>query len=482
MQDVHIDLFLNILKGGALALLVIWTIAANTLVFVVLYKNPHLQTVPNLLVANLAFSDLCLGVIVLPLSSIYAIANEWIFTSTLCVVFVSADILCSTASIWNLSIVGLDRYWAITTPMAYMAKRNKRTAAFLILSVWLSSALISLAPLFGWRQVAERGNMIRVNGTWQCVFLDLPSYTIYSATGSFFIPLIIMFFVYYKIYQAFTEHRARQLYRQQVIKKHIESTILHDLPTDDEFAEELEKNEERESSSASNICKEQLAQPKCKECEECVCDTANESNPREESNKGEVVEDAKSQDQKRAIKTIEAATKTTYSISDTVILSENNITKGKKSVKCCQCGKTEISKMHSVQPLKAASNWKVMYKRRRQQSKRNTRITLQHNQRSISTAKERRGVEVLGIILGCFAICWTPFFIMYVVVQFCSSCQIDPHIWMFITWLGYSNSAMNPIIYTVFNQDYQNALKRLFRRSKKKCKACKAVRMSKTSR
>lgn len=38
---------------------------------------------------------------------------------------------------------------------------------------------------------------------------------------------------------------------------------------------------------------------------------------------------------------------------------------------------------------------------------------------------------------------------MYVWVQFCSSCVINPHIEMFITWLGYSNSAMNPIIYTV---------------------------------
>ncbi|EJW78673.1 tyramine receptor tyra-2, partial [Wuchereria bancrofti] len=212
-------------------------------------------TVKNLQVANLAFSDLCLGVIVLPLSSIYAIANEWLFTSTLCVVFVSADILCSTASIWNLSIVGLDRYWAITTPMAYMAKRNKRT-------------------------VAERGNMIKINGTWQCVFLDLPSYTIYSATGSFFIPLFIMFFVYYKIYQTFAKHRARQLYRQQVIKKHIESTILHDLshvlPTNDKFAKEVEKNKKYpynfalEKNSTPHVYNEQLVRPMCKECEECV--------------------------------------------------------------------------------------------------------------------------------------------------------------------------------------------------------------------
>lgn len=44
-----------------------------------------------------------------------------------------ADILCSTASIWNLSIVGLDRYYAITSPVSYMAKRNKKTAGIMIL-------------------------------------------------------------------------------------------------------------------------------------------------------------------------------------------------------------------------------------------------------------------------------------------------------------------------------------------------------------
>lgn len=37
------------LKGAALAMLVVWTVIANSLVFIVLYKNPRLQTVPNLL-------------------------------------------------------------------------------------------------------------------------------------------------------------------------------------------------------------------------------------------------------------------------------------------------------------------------------------------------------------------------------------------------------------------------------------------------
>lgn len=99
---------------------------------------------------------------------------------------------------------------------------------------------------------------------------------------------------------------------------------------------------------------------------------------------------------------------------------------------------------------------------RREKGMNNIRSSLRSKPKAISAAKERRGVKVLGIILGCFTICWTPFFVMYVVIQFCQTCTINPHIEMFITWLGYSNSAMNPIIYTVFNRDYQIALKRLF--------------------
>lgn len=121
--------------------------------------------------------------------------------------------------------------------MAYLTKRNKRTAFLMIGVVWLLSALISVAPFMGWKSAAEHGNFVFDNetltvqpsllawaeglrGVWglqyQCMFLDLPAYTIYSATGSFLVPTILMFFVYYKIYKAFEEHRARQIYRQKV--------------------------------------------------------------------------------------------------------------------------------------------------------------------------------------------------------------------------------------------------------------------------
>ncbi|KAI6241032.1 Tyramine receptor tyra-2 [Aphelenchoides fujianensis] len=484
--------FFQALKSASLTILVLWTIVANALVFVVLYKNPRLQTVPNLLVGNLAFSDLCLALIVLPLSSVYAVAGKWLFNESLCVIFVSADILCSTASIWNLSIVGLDRYWAITSPVAYMAKRNKRTAAIMIVSVWVSSALISLAPLLGWKQVAEHGNLVQINGTWQCTFLDLPSYTIYSATGSFFIPIIVMFFVYFKIYQAFAKHRARQIYRQKVIRKHIESTILHEishvLPTSDEFAKEEDEEESSGGghSSGNSGSKENKHLEKngmiVEEEEAYEEEDDSDVNPLDDEE--EAAEESAESGGKDEDVVPETPTQITTALAtcdqNSAIIRRNDLQpppllamngnsqqprkpalKNGGTEKCVAFRKdSKKPKDKNSESAPIISYEKV--KRHKQRKERNYRKSLQKKPRAISAAKERRGVKVLGIILGCFTICWTPFFLMYIIVQFCSSCVVNPHVEMAITWLGYSNSSLNPIIYSVFNRDYQIALRRLF--------------------
>ncbi|XP_012227598.1 tyramine receptor 1 [Linepithema humile] len=81
----------------------------------------------------------------------------------------------------------------------------------------------------------------------------------------------------------------------------------------------------------------------------------------------------------------------------------------------------------------------------------------------ISLSKERRAARTLGVIMGVFVVCWLPFFLMYVIVPFCPACCPSDRMVYFITWLGYVNSALNPLIYTIFNLDYRRAFRRLLR-------------------
>jgi len=81
-----------------------------------------------------------------------------------------------------------------------------------------------------------------------------------------------------------------------------------------------------------------------------------------------------------------------------------------------------------------------------------------------ATMKERRVARTMAVIMAAFVVCWLPFFAIYVLFPFCGdacSDAVGERFVTFIVWLGYINSTINPIIYTVFNIDFRRAFKSL---------------------
>lgn len=85
----------------------------------------------------------------------------------------------------------------------------------------------------------------------------------------------------------------------------------------------------------------------------------------------------------------------------------------------------------------------------------------EREKRRIARKKEKRATLILGLIMGSFIACWLPFFFLYILTPACSICSIPDSAFAFAFWMGYMNSALNPVIYTIFNKDFRRAFRRI---------------------
>jgi len=365
-----------------LSVIIVFTIIGNILVILSVFTYRPLRSVQNFFIISLAVADLMVAILVLPLNVASSVLGKWMFGKIICKLWLTSDVLCCTASILNLCAIALDRYWAITDPINYALKRTLKRVLYMIFWVWVLSLLISSPPLLGWNDWPEEF----LEDT-PCTLTKEKGYVIYSALGSFFIPLIIMVIVYFEIYIA-TRKRLRQRANQT-------KTLINSKAHETHMQESVHADNESGSSEVNVTVMETTKKDK-KKNKKC-----KKGDPLLQPNNESTVEQ----------------------------------------------GEGSSGSQKAVEPKPAAFRVDQF---------------IEEKQR-ISLSKERRAFRTLGIIMGVFIICWLPFFLMYSVVPFCSSCCLSDKLTNFITWLGYVNSALNPIIYTIFNMDFRKAFKKLLR-------------------
>ncbi|GBP77784.1 Octopamine receptor [Eumeta japonica] len=415
-----------------LTLIIISTIVGNILVILSVFTYKPLRIVQNFFIVSLAVADLTVAILVLPLNVAYSIIGQWVFGIYVCKMWLTCDIMCCTSSILNLCAIALDRYWAITDPINYAQKRTLERVMLMIGVVWALSLIISSPPLLGWNDWPEV-----FEPDTPCRLTSQPGFVIFSSSGSFYIPLVIMTVVYFEIYLA-TKKRLRDRAKATKIST-ISSGQNRCTPR------ESDQNDQDSVSSEANHNEHPPGVTRL------VSDNEKKANTKKSHHNNKTKRRYWSKDDKSQNKLIIPILSNENSITDVGDNTENRNTSSESNSK--ETPEDEIEVHVTVSTKKP--------EKRSRANQPNAVYQFIEEKQRISLTRERRAARTLGIIMGVFVVCWLPFFVIYLVIPFCASCCLSNKFINFITWLGYVNSALNPLIYTIFNMDFRRAFKKL---------------------
>ncbi|XP_051940949.1 alpha-2C adrenergic receptor [Hippocampus zosterae] len=407
--------------AGLVSFLILFTIVGNVLVVIAVLTSRALKPPQNLFLVSLATADILVATLVMPFSLANELMGYWLFGKIWCDIYLALDVLFCTSSIVHLCAISLDRYWSVTQAVEYNLKRTPKRVKGMIVVVWLISAVISFPPLIS----MDRSNN---ETTPQCIINDETWYILYSSIGSFFAPCVIMILVYIRIYQV-AKTRTRTMSEK---KRDVDSP---------------QENGRTDTDKAGSFKSERGESVKEKECENGHCKEHTASTSVTNTSKNPHVdhqddfEDSSSSDEKP--KKNSASSKHHQD-------ERKDCKSSRKS--------SSASKFSSRKSCASSKSMELFSSRRKRRS------TV--NRKKVSAAREKRFTFVLAVVMGVFVLCWFPFFFSYSLYGICREmCKIPETLFKFFFWIGYCNSSLNPVIYTIFNQDFRRAFQKILCKS-----------------
>lgn len=491
------------------------TIFGNTLVMLAVAREHYLKSPPNYFVASLAAADFSVGVLLVPFEAITQLLNRrWIFGNTWCELWHSFDVLLSTASILNLCVISLDRYWAICTPMSYPRRMTSKRAFKFIALIWICAIVISLPAIFWWRSV--RTGEIKPE---TCPFTEDVGYLVSSSCISFYIPLSVMLFAYFKIYKAAIKQSksiqaGAKLFasndkngtRDLTLRMHrggccngsgtpgIPGSILLNSNAVDEKPA-LNYHRKSISFGRSDPTGLALLHNNCKRTASVkvsrkvgyplIRKNSGRRNTSESSGFHEQTENtsgggvdgliappsptatillspmsaATQEDDESRREEVTAVSGDGLDVACTHLISQDGVDPNLLSPFDSSPRSSSSAPINNNYNHNTHSPHHNGYVKShtfspgatfRRQSRRSFTVA----RKIAKFAKEKKAAKTLAIVLGVFIICWLPFFVINIVFAICKSCG-EGHLKLFevVTWLGWINSAMNPVIYACWSPD-----------------------------
>ena len=218
----------TIVEASILVLICTASILGNISLFFVFTRRKTLRTISNGFLLNLAFADLLVSVLNMPITVVTIVEQRWIFGDNACVLLGFTTMLSFVSSVMSLGMIAINRYYYVVQWKSYPSIFTPGRSVLFAGIVWLISVLLSVPPLFGWAKYRY------IPGKSYC-FVFWPSdvyYMYFMLTICFFGPLTIMCLSYFNILK-FTREAKRRVDQHRDLKTQQETeqeneTCFHD--------------------------------------------------------------------------------------------------------------------------------------------------------------------------------------------------------------------------------------------------------------
>ncbi|XP_026050931.1 trace amine-associated receptor 4-like [Carassius auratus] len=188
-------------------LMILTTVFGNLLIIISVSHFKQLQCPTHLIVRSLAASDCLLGSLVMPYSMVRSVEGCWYLGDFVCKVHSSLDMTFCTSSLLNLSLISVDRYWAICDPLRYKMRVTNNTVTVFITFLWLFSFVYCFTVLFsGINAVGIEMLILQTYCVGNCVVFFNKQWGIIYPILTFFLPGTIMSSLYVKIFHVARKH------------------------------------------------------------------------------------------------------------------------------------------------------------------------------------------------------------------------------------------------------------------------------------
>ncbi|KAM9203000.1 muscarinic acetylcholine receptor M5 [Dugong dugon] len=466
------------------------TIVGNVLVMISFKVNSQLKTVNNYYLLSLACADLIIGTFSMNLYTTYILMGRWALGSLACDLWLALDYVASNASVMNLLVISFDRYFSITRPLTYRAKRTPKRAGIMIGLAWLISFILWAPAILCWQYLV--GERTVPPDECQIQFLSEPTITFGTAIAAFYIPISVMTILYCRIYRE-TEKRTKD---------------LADLQGSDSVAEAQKRKPPHRALLGScfscpqpTLAQRGRNQTSWSSSHRSTSTTVKPSQPTGLSTdwaKGEHLTTCSSypsseDDDKPTTDTVfqvvyktqvKGSPKEEFSAEETretfgkAPMEKNDYDTPKyflspaaahtaKSQKCVAYKFRLVVKADGTQETNnGCRKVKIMpcsFPVSKDSSPKSLDPNLSHQmtkRKRMVLVKERKAAQTLSAILLAFIITWTPYNIMVLVSTFCDKC-VPVTLWHLGYWLCYVNSTVNPICYALCNRTFRKTFKML---------------------